>query len=183
MRKRARKHEGGVALNLFPLFHHSLMSFPTSIWIFFPVNHEKDQFWLLFSCAITTIMNWTLKIDSAASCYNRKIAVALIFRRIIHSILHSQLPWNFRVLLCRRCCRFEMRWDTVRSVFSVCFFWEDCQRHPGVCKRFCTSWALITSRVTRVSSWASSGSVSVVSSSIEGSCIALEWGGDLLSFR
>lgn len=94
----------------------------------------------------------------------------------------SKFPWNFTVLLCRRCRSFEMKWDTVRSVFFISSFLEDFWRHPGVCNHFHTSWALITSKVTSVSCWASSGSLSIVSSSIEIRCIALEWGGDLLSF-
>ncbi len=120
---------------------------------------------------------------------NRKTTIALIFFVKLCIVIYSsnsKFSWTFTVIICRRCWRCEIRWDTVRSVFSVSvlfFFWEGCQRHPGVCKRFHTSWALITSQVTRVSSWASSGSLSIVSSSFESLCIALEWGGDLLSFQ
>lgn len=81
----------------------------------------------------------------------------------LHKVFTVIYSWNFTVLLWRRCCSIEMRWDTVRSVFFASSFWEDCRRHPGVCKHFHTSWALITSQVTRVSSWASFGSLSIVS--------------------
>lgn len=116
--------------------------------------------------------SWTSKTK------NKKKAIPLrfIFLLKVFTVIYSSnstLPWNFTVFFWRRCCSIEMRWDTVRSVFFVSSFWEDCRRHPGVCKRFHTSWALITSQVTRVSSWASFGSLSIVSFSPRAD--ALHW--------
>lgn len=110
-----------------------------------------------------------------------------IFCQIINSNLQSTIPTPNSLEISQ--CFFAgsvkgLIWgETLGDHSEVSFFWEDCQRHPGVCKCFHTSWALITFQVTWVSSWASSGSLSIVSSSIDSLCIALEWGGDLLSFR
>ncbi len=56
---------------------------------------------------------------------NRKTTIALIFFVKLCIVIYSsnsKFSWNFTVIICRRCWRFEIRWDTVRSVFSVLFF-------------------------------------------------------------